>query len=119
MDIPNCIKEKPMNKYTVDDCVFIVLHKAYLKNEWRMFHEIQESIQNAYTNTYGEQYAKKRRFYGENTIAACVRNMRKARCRESYNLPLDMNTEVIVKRKRHNSRGYEYKFAIGEQNEPN
>ena len=112
MNIPNCIKEKPMNKYTVDDCVFIVLHKAYLKNEWRMFHEIQQSILNAYAKTYGENYARKRRFYGENTIAACVRNMRKLRCRESYNLPLDMNTEVVIKRKRINSRGWEYKFNM-------
>ncbi len=110
MVVPQSIEKKSRNKYTVDDCVFMTLRSGYVKNNWLMFHEIQQKIVNAYAGWFGEEYARKKRFYGENTISACIRNMRKDRCRELYDLP--RYGEIVIKRKRHNSKGYEYKFNL-------
>jgi len=110
MGVPKSIEKKSRNKYTVDDCVFMTLRSGNLKNNWLMFHEIQQKIVNAYAGWFGEEYARKKRFYGEPTISACIRNMRKDKCRDAYELP--KYGEVIEKRKRHNSKGYEYKLIL-------
>ena len=94
-----CIQKKSKSKYTVDDCVFLCMRNAYNNKRWLMFHEIQRII--------SEQTGK---FFGEATISASIRNMRKDHCRSAYNLP--RFGEIVDKRRRHNSRGYEYKFNI-------
>ena len=52
------------------------------------------------------------KFFGEATISASIRNMRKDHCRRAYKLP--RYGEIVSKRRKHNSRGYEYKFDIKE-----
>ena len=102
MEVPMCIQKKSKSKYTVDDCVFLCLRNAYMNNRWLMFHEIQRII--------SEQTNK---FFGEATISASIRNMRKDYCRRAYKLP--RYGEIVTKRRKHNSRGYEYKFDISDK----
>ena len=102
MDIPNSIKNKPRSKLTLDDCVFLTMRKASINKRWLSFWEMQEIIKNSTG-----------RFFGEPTISASIRNMRKDYCREAYNLPI--NGEVIEKRRRKNSKGYEYKLILKEE----
>jgi hypothetical protein len=52
--------------------------------------------------------------YGEPSISAAIRDLRKVPQRVKFNLP--MEGEVIEKRRMFNSKGYEYKL-IGVENE--
>ena len=99
MDTPKSLQGKPRGKLTLDDCVYFCLRNANRKREWLTFWKIQKIIQ--------EQTGK---FYGEPTISASIRNMRKDHCRDAYELPL--YGEVIQKRKMFNSKGYEYKLIL-------
>ncbi len=92
-EVPQSIKEKPKSKLTVDDCVFLCLRKGKYMSFWHIQGMIKQNVG---------------KFYGEPTISASIRNMRKDYCREAYDLP--MYGEVIEKRKIWNSKGYEYKL---------
>ena len=48
------------------------------------------------------------KFYGEPTISASIRNLRKEPAREKYNL--NWHGEVVEKRKRSTGKGFEYKL---------
>ena len=99
METPKSLQGKPQSKLTLDDCVFFTLRNANRNKKWLTFWNIQQIIQ--------KQTGK---FYGEPTISASIRNMRKNHCREAYELP--KYGEVIEKRKMFNSKGYEYKLIL-------
>ena len=83
-----------MPKLTLDDCVFICMRKG----QWWTFWTLQETIKN-----------KTGVFYGEPTISASIRNLRKEPARVKYNL---ISTgEVVEKRKQFNGNGFEYKLT--------
>ena len=88
-------------KLTLDDCVYLCM-----KNEkWWTFWELKAAIKNK-TGT----------FYGEATISAAIRNMRKDYAREKYKLATF--GEVIEKKRLWNSKGWKYKLILkGETNE--
>ena len=53
------------------------------------------------------------KYYGEPTISAAIRNLRKEPARVKYKLP--MMDEVIIKKRITGGKGYQYKL-IGEKN---
>ena len=55
-----------------------------------------------------KEFADKGYYYGEPSISAAIRNLRKPHCRALFNLPTD--GEVIDRRRIHNGKGYEYKL---------
>jgi len=87
-----------MSKLTLDDCVYLCMRDG---NYWT-FWELQETIKN-----------KTGKFFGEPTISASIRNLRKDYAREKYNLPL--LDEVIIKKRRSSGKGYKYKLLLGEK----
>ena len=87
-----------MSKLTLDDCVYLCMRDG---NYWT-FWELQETIKN-----------KTGKFFGEPTISASIRNLRKDYDREKYNLPL--LDEVVIKKRRSSGKGYKYKLLIGEK----
>jgi len=97
--VPECLRGKPKHKLSVTDCVYLCLRKG----RYMMFHEIKEMI----TSNTGK-------FYGEATISAAIRDLRNEEPRIRYEL--HPYNEVVVKRKRANSKGYEYKLILGENN---
>ena len=99
MENPKSLQNKPKSKLTLDDCVFLILRNANLRGEWMNFWTISERILNTVNRKYGEP-----------TISASIRNMRKDHCREAYELP--KYGEVIKKRRMFNSKGYEYRLIL-------
>tara|TARA_B100000780_G_C21018077_1_gene407924 strand:- start:71 stop:379 length:309 start_codon:yes stop_codon:yes gene_type:complete len=99
MNTPKSLEGKPKSKLTLDDCVYFCLRNANLRKKWLSFWQIQKSIQ--------EQTGK---FYGEPTISASIRNMRKDHCRDAYELP--KFGEVITKKRMFNGKGFEYKLIL-------
>lgn len=113
MYIPEALRNKKYAKYSVTDLVFLVFLKAQEKNIWLTFKDIQNKILDVYrANGFSEGYIMKNKFYGTPTISAAIRNIRNANARWDYELP-DFD-EVVIKRKRLNSKGYEYKLVIGD-----
>lgn len=113
MKVPDSIKKKSMKDWTCTDCVFLTLQNAFIKQKWLTFQDIQTKIQNAYRNEgFSEEYVRKNRFYGSPTISASIRRIRHIDKRESYELPLDLEIEVIKKRKKSGSRGWEYSLDL-------
>ena len=84
MEVPMCIQKKSKSKYTVDDCVFLCMRNAYNNKRWLMFHEIQRII--------SEQTGK---FFGEATISASIRNMRKDYCRKQKVKNVSLHSKII------------------------
>tara|TARA_R110000803_G_scaffold176417_1_gene238878 strand:- start:3004 stop:3282 length:279 start_codon:yes stop_codon:yes gene_type:complete len=84
---------------SLDDYVYMCMSNG----EWWTFWKLQRSIEH---NT--------KKFYGEPTISAAIRNLRKEHNRIKYNLPFA--GEVVQKKKLFNSKGYEYKLLKGESN---
>lgn len=111
MKVPDSIKKKSMQKYTLTDCVFLTLQNAFIKQKWVTFQDIQDAIQKAYRESgYSEEYVRKNRFYGTPTISASIRRIRHEDMRESYELP--PTGEVVKKRRRSGSKGYEYSLDL-------
>ncbi len=81
--------------YTLNDCVYLCMRNG----KWWTFWNLQQTIS-----------AKTGKFYGEPTISAAIRNLRKQQCIEDYDLH---NTE-IEKRRIANSRGYQYRIVFPE-----
>lgn len=82
-----------MSNLSLDDCVYLCMRDG----KWWTFWELQSTIKN-----------KTNKFYGEPSISAAIRNLRKDYCREKYKLP---NFGEVVERKRiPNGKGYQYKL---------
>jgi len=79
---------------TLDDCIFLCMNKG----GWWTFWELQAMIK--------ENTGK---FYGEPTISASIRNLRKEPARLKYGL--SMVDEVVIKKRIENGKGYKYKLA--------
>ena len=88
----------PMNKITLDDCVYLCMRDG----KWWTFWELQSTIKE-----------KAGKFYGEPTISASIRNMRKDYCREKYGLP--RSDEVIFKKRIPNGKGWIYRLVNNEE----
>jgi len=54
-------------------------------------------------------YNRHGKFYGEPTISAGIRNIRKTRHREKFNLP--MTGEVVIKERIIDSKGYTFRLS--------
>lgn len=88
-----------LHKLTLDDCVYLCMRDG----RWWTFWDLQKVIKE-----------KTDKFYGEPSISAAIRNLRKDYAREKYKLP---NFSEVVERKRiPNGKGYQYKLLIGEKN---
>ncbi len=81
------------NKLTLDDCVYLCMRKGGYWTFWELQSMIKE---------------KTGKFYGEPTISASIRNLRKEPARKKYNL--NWHGEVVEKRKRSTGKGFEYKL---------
>ena len=80
---------------TLDDCVLLTLASD---GQYWTFWNIQAKIK----ATWGK-------FYGEPTISAAIRNLRKDNARARYGFPA--YGEVVEKRLRTKGKGYEYKLT--------
>lgn len=83
-----------INKPTRNDLVFTIMSDF---KPWT-FWDLQQTI----SEKYGE-------FYGEPSISAAIRDIRKPEARKKYNLP--PTGEVVVKEKRPAGKGYQYRLA--------
>ena len=82
-------------KLSINDCVFLCMRNG----NWWTFWTLQKVIQ--------ERTGK---FFGEPSISAAIRELRKTPSREKYNLP---NTgEIVDKRRIHGGKGYEYRLIM-------
>jgi len=79
---------------TLDDCVFLCMNKG----GWWSFWELQAMIKE-----------KTGKFYGEPTISASIRNLRKEPARLKYGL--SKYDEVVFKKRIENGKGFKYKLA--------
>ena len=84
---PNCL----------DDYVFVCMRNG----KWWTFWELQQVIKE-----------KTGKFYGEPTISAAIRNLRKDYARVKYNL--SQFNEVVEKKRLWNSNGWKYRLIIKE-----
>ena len=113
MKVPDSIKNKSTKDYTCTDCVFLTLQNAFVKQRWLTFQEIQTAIQKGFKQSgFSDLYVSQKRFYGSPTISASIRRIRHIDMREAYELPLDLEIEVIKKRRRSGSKGYEYSLDL-------
>ena len=71
--------------------------------KWWTFWELQSHIENMTG-----------RFYGEPSLSAAIRDLRKDRFRRRYGLPLV--GEVVVKQRIPYKKGYQYRLIKGENN---
>ena len=82
-----------MPEVTLDDRVF----RCMRNGEWWTFWDLQDCIQRNTGN-----------YYGEPTISAAIRNLRKEPARIKYNLCLA--GEVIEKKRIAGKKGYQYRL---------
>ncbi len=89
-----------MSKPTLDDCVFNCLKQKDVNGNvhYWTFWDLQSRIKDK-VNT----------FYGEPSISAAIRNLRKDYARARYGLP--RHGEIVIKRRRAHGKGYEYKLT--------
>tara|TARA_B100000085_G_scaffold178369_1_gene162699 strand:+ start:4518 stop:4787 length:270 start_codon:yes stop_codon:yes gene_type:complete len=78
---------------SLTDYVFLCMRD----NNWWTFWELQNLIK-----------FKTGNFYGEPSISAAIRDLRKEPYRHKYGLPL--SGEVVEKKRINNGRGYKYKL---------
>jgi len=83
-----------VKKMTLDDMVYLCMKDGIT---WWTYWSLQRVIKN-----------RSGTFYGEPSISAAIRNLRKDKQRARYNLK--KYGEVIEKRKIKNGRGYEFKL---------
>tara|TARA_Y100000114_G_C11733950_1_gene315123 strand:+ start:574 stop:870 length:297 start_codon:yes stop_codon:yes gene_type:complete len=80
------------SKLTLDDCIYLCMKNG----NWWTFWTLQQTI-----------YEKTQKFYGEPTISAGIRNLRKPYAKAKYKLP---DNAEIIKRRIDGGKGYEYKL---------
>lgn len=88
----------PKNKYSLDDCVYLCMRDR----RWWTFWDLEKVI-----------YQKTGQFYGQPSISASIRNLRKDWARSKYSLP--QFGEVVETKRCDTGRGYKYRL-IGEEN---
>ncbi len=88
------------NPTSLNDFVFMCMRDGKYWSYWTLQRVIKD---------------KTGKFYGEPSISAAIRNLRKYEGRKRYGLPLDMSVEVVSRRRIANSRGYEFKL-VGDTN---
>ena len=79
---------------TRNDMVFDLMSNFQPWEFWRLQRAISEKFD---------------KWYGEPSISAAIRDLRKPDARERYNLP--PTGEVVIKEKRPNGGGYQYRLA--------
>ena len=84
---------------SVTDYVYLAMSNG----QWWTFWELQDVIK----RNVGK-------FYGDPTISAAIRELRKYEPRKKYGLPL--NGEIVIKRKIQNRKGNEYRLITGVNN---
>ena len=80
-----------MPKYTLNDCVYLCMKDG----KWWTYWTLQKVIKER-TGT----------FYGEPSISAAIRNLRKDKQKEKYRLPDD----AVIREKITNQKGYKYRL---------
>lgn len=80
-----------MPKYTLNDCVYLCMKDGNWWTYWTLQKVIKER-----TGT----------FYGEPSISAAIRNLRKDKQKEKYRLPDD----AVIREKITNQKGYKYRL---------
>ena len=80
-----------MRKYTLNDCVYLCMKDGNWWTYWTLQKVIKER-----TGT----------FYGEPSISAAIRNLRKDKQKEKYRLPDD----AVIREKITNQKGYKYRL---------
>jgi len=80
---------------SLNDCIYLCLRNGGFWTFW----ELQETIKE-----------KTGKFYGEPTISAGIRNMRKDYCRSKYSLK--PYGEIIKKKRLDTGKGYKYRLII-------
>ena len=80
-----------MPKYTLNDCVYLCMKDG----KWWTYWTLQKVIKDK-TGT----------FYGEPSISAAIRNLRKEKEKNKYGLPDD----AVIREKITNQKGYKYRF---------
>lgn len=83
-----------IKKLTLDDMVFLCMKDGIT---WWTYWSLQRVIKN-----------KSGTFYGEPSISASIRNLRKEKQRQRYGLK--KHGEVIEKRRIKNGKGYEFRL---------
>ena len=90
-----------MVKLSLDDCVYVCMKNG----QWWTFWDLQAIIKD-----------KLHKFYGEPSISAAIRNLRKDYAREKYGLPT--YGEVVEKRRIPHGKGFQYRLInLGEKND--
>ena len=84
---------------SITDYVFLSMKDG----QWWTFWELQSFIKE-----------KTGKFYGEPTISAAIRELRKSEPRKKYGLPLC--GEIIFKKRIEDRRGNKYRLITGENN---
>lgn len=84
---------------SVTDYVYLAMRDG----QWWTFWELQDIIK----KNVGK-------FYGEPTISASIRELRKSEQRKKYGLPL--NGEIVIRKKIQNRKGNQYRLITGENN---
>ena len=84
---------------SVTDYVYLAMRDG----QWWTFWELQDIIK----KNVGK-------FYGEPTISASIRELRKSEQRKKYGLPL--NREIVIRKKIQNRKGNQYRLITGENN---
>ena len=92
------LRTKMPSKITLTDAIYLTMRDG----KWWTFWDLQRVIKE-----------KTGSFYGEPTISAGIRNLRKDDYRAKYGLPYEGDT--VERRRKHGSKGYEYKL-IGVKN---
>ena len=80
-----------MPKYTLNDCVYLCMKDG----KWWTYWTLQKVIKDK-TGT----------FYGEPSISAAIRNLRKEKEKNKYGLPDD----AVIREKITNQKGYKYRL---------
>ena len=85
-----------MQKLSINDCVFLCMRNG----DWWTFWDLQKTIK-----------LKTGKFYGEPSISASIRELRKSHARDKYNLP--KTGEIVERKKISGGKGYKYKLIPG------
>lgn len=93
MQMPKALQNKSVSQLSLTDCVYLTM----ISGRWLSFWEIQARVKK---NT--------EKHYSENSISAAIRNLRKGPERLTYEL--HPYKEVVQRRKRANTKTYEYKL---------
>ena len=91
-----------LKNHSLDDMVFLVMRSEAYFTFWELQSIIKE---------------KTGKFYGEPSISAAIRNLRKDDRRAKYKLP--RYGEVVERKRRSSGKGYKYRLIMkkGESNE--